>query len=284
MIRRGRKLLSSCFDEALVLQFGGASGTLAALGKQGIAVGEGLAAELGVGFPDAPWHTERDRLANAMCACAVLTGSLGKMARDIALLMQGELAEAAEPGGNGRGGSSTMPHKRNPIGCAVTLAAAQRVPGLVAIFLSAMVQEHERGVGGWQAEWPTVAAIIQSTGLAAVSMAELMEGLTVDAERMRSNLEATQGRIFAERAMMLLGEKLGRDAAHRVVEAATGKSVAQGRHLAEVLGEMAEVTRHVDAATIRRLEIAEEYLGVGNEFRLRLLSSGKRSSSFAPKE
>ena len=120
-----------------------------------------LSVELGLGNPPAPWHTQRDQLATLLCHCGVLTGSLGKMARDISLLMQNEVAEAAEPGGEGRGGSSTMPNKRNPTACVLTLAAAQRVPGLVATYLSAMTQEHERGVGGWQAEWPIVAGVVQ---------------------------------------------------------------------------------------------------------------------------
>ena len=131
------------------------------------------------------------------------------MARDIALLMQNEAGEAAEPGGEGRGGSSTMPNKRNPTACSLTLAAAHRVPGLVASFLSAMVQEHERAVGGWQAEWPVVAAVVQSTGVAIASMAEAAEGLLVDTEKMRVNIARTNGLIFAERAMMLLGTETG---------------------------------------------------------------------------
>ncbi len=283
-IRRGHQTLEASFARALVVQFGGASGTLASLGEQGAAVGRELALELGLAFPDAPWHTQRDRLAALVCACGVTTGSLGKMARDLSLLMQGEVGEASEPGGDGRGGSSTMPHKRNPIGCAVTLAAAERVPGLVATFLSAMVQEHERGVGGWQAEWPTVAAVIQATGLAAASMAEVAEGLVVDPARMRSNIAATHGVIFAERAMMLLGGKLGRDRAHHVLEKATRKSVEEGRPLAEVLSEMPEVTGHLDAAALRSLEVPEQYLGVADEFRQRLLSSSERQNSASEKD
>jgi 3-carboxy-cis,cis-muconate cycloisomerase len=248
---------------------------LASLGKHGIAIGRALADELDVGFPDAPWHAHRDRLAELLCACGVLTGSLGKMARDISLLMQGEVSEAAEPGGVGRGGSSTMPHKRNPIGCALTLAAAVRVPGLVASFLSAMVQEHERAVGGWQAEWPTVSGIVQATGLAIASMAEVAEGLTVDAARMRANIEATRGVIFAERAMMLLGETIGRDAAHKLLEDATRQSIKQQRHLADVLAEMPEVVRHLDSAILRELEVPERYLGAADEFRIRLLASAR---------
>jgi 3-carboxy-cis,cis-muconate cycloisomerase len=238
-----------------------------------------LAKELQLRFPDAPWHTHRDRLAALVCACGVLTGVLGKMARDISLFMQTEVGEVAEPSGPGRGGSSTMPHKRNPSGCVVALAAANRIPGLVASFLSGMVQEHERAVGTWQAEWPTVAALMQATGVAAASMGEVMEGLSVDEARMRANIDATHGVIFAERAMMLLGEKLGRDVAHKLLDQATRQSVTQGRHLVEVLSEIPEVTRHLDHATLERLERPEEYLGSADAFRKRLLNPRKDSKS-----
>jgi 3-carboxy-cis,cis-muconate cycloisomerase len=275
-ISRCHKRLDDAFAEALLLQFGGASGTLASLGEQGIALGRVLADELGLGFPDAPWHTHRDRLAELLCACGILTGSLGKMARDISLLMQGEVGEAAEPTGEGRGGSSTMPHKRNPTGCSLTLAAAVRVPGLVSGFLSAMVQEHERALGGWQSEWPTVSGIVQATGLAVASMAEVAEGLTVDAVRMRANIEATRGVIFAERAMMLLGEKLGRHVGHKLLEEATLQGVKEGRHLVDVLAEIPEVAQHLDSGTIRELEVPEQYLGMADEFRIRLMTTQER--------
>lgn len=274
-LRRSRSKLDSCFAEMMIVQFGGASGTTAALGENGIAVGRALAAELGLEYPDAPWHTHRDRLAALVCAGGVVTGSLGKMARDISLMMQNEVAEASEPGGEGRGGSSTMPQKRNPIGCALTLAAANRVPGLAATFLAAMVQEHERAVGGWQSEWTTVAEVIQATGLAAASMAEVAGGLTLDEARMRQNIETTKGAIFAERAMMLLGSALGRDIAHRIVEEATRRSAAQGRRLAEVLRENPEVMRHLPEEMLDRLERPEEYLGAAESFRKRLLSKTK---------
>jgi 3-carboxy-cis,cis-muconate cycloisomerase len=270
-LRRDRARLKAAFDEALVLQFGGASGTLASLGQQGPAIGQALAEELGLGCPEAPWHTHRDRLAAFVCALGVLTGSLGKMARDISLLMQGEVAEACEPSGPGRGGSSTMPHKRNPSGCLVALAAAHRLPSLVATLLSCMVQEHERGLGPWQAEWPTIAAAVQATGAAVHAMAEVAEGLTVDPARMRQNIEATQGTIFAEKAMMLLGPSLGRDVAHQVMEEATRRSVMQKRHLAEVLSEMPEV-KQLGADVLRKLEDPAEYLGVAEVFRANLLS------------
>jgi 3-carboxy-cis,cis-muconate cycloisomerase len=277
-VGRGNRRLQTAFREVLVVQFGGASGTLASLGERGLAVSRALADELGLKLPDAPWHTHRDRLAALVCACGVLTGSLGKMARDISLLMQNEVAEAAEPGGEGRGGSSTMPHKRNPMACALTLAAAQRVPGLVSSFLSAMVQEHERAVGGWQAEWPILASAVQAAGLAAASMAEAAESLSVDAARMRQNIESTKGVIFAERAAMLLREKMGREAAHKVLEIATRKSVSESKHLAQVLAEMPEVASHMNHAALHQLEVPEDYLGSAETFRQRLLSSAQNST------
>jgi 3-carboxy-cis,cis-muconate cycloisomerase len=275
-IRRSRARLETAYAEALVLQFGGASGTLAALGDQGLDVGRAMAEDLAIRFPDAPWHTHRDRLGALVAACGVLTGSLGKMARDISLLMQTEVAEVAEPAGDGRGGSSTMPQKRNPIASSVTLAAANRVPGLVAAFLSGMVQEHERGVGGWQAEWPVVAAVVESAGVAAASMAEAAEGLEVREKQMRANIGATRGAVFAERAMMLLAAALGRDAAHTLVEKAAKQSAAEGRHLAEALAEIPEVTKILDAQALRDLEIPQAYLGVTEELRKRLRSAKKK--------
>ena len=266
-VRRGKRKLTNAFQAAVVLQFGGASGTLASLGDRGTAVVKVLSKELGLKTPPAPWHTQRDQLASLICACGVLNGSLGKMARDISLLMQNEVAEANEPEGDGRGGSSTMPNKRNPIACALTLAAAHRVPGLVSSFLSAMVQEHERAVGGWQAEWPIVADVIQSTGVAASSMSEMAEGLSVDTKKMRSNIAATNGLIFAERAMMLLGSKIGRDTAHKILEAATKRSLADGRNLAAVLADTPEVTKHSKPAELKQLEVPQQYLGSAETFR-----------------
>lgn len=268
---RGRERLTLAFTEALVIQFGGAVGTLAVLGEKGPAVARNLAAELGLGCPDAPWHTNRDRLGALICACGLLTGSLGKIARDVSLLMQDEVAEAAEPTGEGRGGSSTMPHKRNPIGCTVTIAAATRMPGLVASYLSAMLQEHERSVGGSQSEWPTVAAVIQTTGVAAASIAEIVEELTVDTMQMRRNLEETRGTVFAEKAVALLAGKLGREKTHELLDAAVRKAVEQKREFADVLGDMPEVMKILDKATLQKLAVAEDYLGSTESFRRELL-------------
>jgi len=158
-------------------------------------------------------------------------------------------------------------------------AAAHRVPGLVASFLSSMLQEHERGVGGWQAEWPIIAAVIQSTGVAIDSMAEVAEGLSVDARKMRLNIENTNGVIFAERAMMLLGTKLGRDVAHKILEAAARKSVKEGRSLAAVLAETSEVTMHLGPAELEQLETPEQYLGSAEAFRQALISRSDRDDN-----
>ena len=168
-LARGWRRVERRVDEAAVLQFGGASGTLAALGDRGLAVSRALAGELGLARPEAPVaHAPRSPGRARRRRCGIYTATLGKIARDISLLMQDEVGEVAEPGG----GSSTMPHKRNPAACAVVLAAATRLPGLVAAFLTGMVQEHERAVGGWHAEWPTIAAAVQTTGSALAAMAD----------------------------------------------------------------------------------------------------------------
>ncbi len=184
-ISRSWSQLQAAIEAAAVVQCGGPAGTLAAFGDKGIAVRRTLAEALKL-TDGPPWHVERTRLAAVACGCGILTGALGKMARDLSLLMQFEVGEASEPGG----GSSSMPHKRNPAGCTRALAAAVRTPGLVAAFLSGMGQEHERAVGGWQAEWPTLVTLIQATGAASEAMADVAEGLTVDAERMRRNMDA----------------------------------------------------------------------------------------------
>jgi 3-carboxy-cis,cis-muconate cycloisomerase len=254
-VRRGWDRVSSRFDEALCLQFGGASGTLAALENRGLAVSEALASELALRLPDGPWHGYRDRLAALMAALSIYTATLGKIALDVALLMQFEVGEAAEPGGDGRGGSSSMPHKRNPTACTLVLASAKRVPGLLADFVAAMLQEHERAAGGWQAEWPIVYGIVQSAGVALENMVELAGGLTVDVDRMRANIERTRGAVFAERAVLILAPDLGREAARRKVEAA-----------------LQDTGMPPDLPGLRT---PEEYLGSAEEFRRRLLQGDK---------
>jgi 3-carboxy-cis,cis-muconate cycloisomerase len=266
-VRRGRARLNRAISEALVLQFGGASGTLGALEGRGIQLSELIARQLGLRVPDAPWHAHRDRLAEVVCACAILTGSLGKMARDISLLMQHEVGEVAEPGLGGRGGSSAMPHKRNPIASVIALAAANRVPGLAAAFLTQMVQEHERAAGGWQAEWPTVASVVQSTGVALASMAEVAEGFSVDSKRMRKNIQSTHGAPFSEKVALLLAVHLGREKAHAMLRSWSDPKRRNKRGLSQALAKVPEARRFLG----EKHGQADAYLGSAQEFTRRLL-------------
>jgi len=175
---------------ALSLQFGGAAGTLAGLQGRGFAVGERMAAELGLACPPMPWQARRDAIAGLAAALAIVTGAVGKIARDVSLLAQGEVAEAFEPRVAGRGGSSAMAHKRNPTGCQVALSAALRTPGLAATIFAAMPQEHERGLGGWQAEAPVLADLFCLAHGAVLAMRGVIEGLDVDPQAMAANLAA----------------------------------------------------------------------------------------------
>jgi 3-carboxy-cis,cis-muconate cycloisomerase len=259
---RHRTRLSEVASRALVLQFGGAAGTLAALGERGLEVAEALAGELSLPLPALPWHAHRDRMAEVATGLGLLVGTLGKIARDVSLLMQTEVAEAFEPGGAGRGGSSTMPHKRNPVAAAVVLAAALRAPGLVATLLSAMVQEHERGLGGWHAEWETLPALCALGAGALRQTLETIEGLELDPARMRANLEATHGQILAEAVTMALGSRIGRLAAHELVEHACRHAAATRRHLGAVLAEDPAVTAHLTRADLDRLLDPCQYVGV----------------------
>lgn len=267
-IARGWKRLDAAFDSALVLELGGATGTLAAFGDRGPAIADALAKRLGLGSTGVPWHTQRDRLAAVVSASGIYCASLGKMARDIALLMQDEVGEVAEPGG----GSSSMPHKRNPAGCAVALAAATRTPALVATFLGGMVQEHERAVGGWHAEWPTIAGIVQATGAALAAMTRVIGGLEVFPDRMRSNIERTRGVVFAERAMMLLAETAGKEIAQDVVEHALHNSRANAQTFREALAGLPQIDSLLTPEVLGSIDAPEAYLGAAEVLRQRLLS------------
>src|ERR1019366_5159350 len=234
-LHRSRARLQRMRKETLALQFGGAAGTLAALGDNGWRVAEKLAQELKLPLPDGPWHTHRDRMAEAASVLAILTGTCGKIARDVSLMMQTDVAEAFEPSGEGRGGSSTMPHKRNPVAAATALAAATMAPGLAATIFAAQVQDHERSAGPWHAEWPTLPMLQLVTSGALAAIVDIAEGLEVDAARMRVNLDASHGLIMAEAVTMALAEKIGKSEAHHLVEAASKKAVADKKDLRHVL-------------------------------------------------
>jgi 3-carboxy-cis,cis-muconate cycloisomerase len=224
-------------------------------------------------LPEAPWHSHRDRLAEVAAAFAILTGTCGKIARDVSLLMQTDVAEAFEPAAPGRGGSSTMPHKRNPTAAAAALAAATIAPNLVATILAAQVQEHERALGGWQAEWPTFPALSLVTSGALAAIVDIALGLEVDSERMRVNLAQTRGLVMAEAVSFALAAKLGKQEAHRIVEEASRKAAAAKRDLAEVVGEDDRVTQHLSAGELAKLFEPMSYHGVAQIFIDRIVGS-----------
>src|SRR6266436_1615870 len=274
MVRhKGR--LAELRARVLVLQFGGAAGTLATLGSQGLAVAKALAEELGLDLPALAWHAERDRVAEVGATLGLLTGSLGKIARDISLQMQTEVGEVLEPSRPGRGGSSTMPHKRNPVACAVVLAAAARVPGLTGTMLAAMSQEHERGLGGWHAEWETLPEIARLSAGALHHLVETVAELEIDARRMRQNLEMTRGLIFAEAVAVALAKHMGKPAAHEVVEFAARRAIAENQHLREVLRADAQVTAALKAEEIDELFEPLNYLGVADQLIDRAIGARK---------
>jgi 3-carboxy-cis,cis-muconate cycloisomerase len=252
-VARHLERLLAVRPRALALQFGGAAGTLAALGDHAEKTTALVAEELELRPAEMPWHTHRDRLVEVAVTLGLLVGSLGKMARDIALMTQSEVAEVAEPSAPGRGGSSSMPQKRNPLGCATVLAAATRIPALVSVLLSAMTQEHERGLGGWQAEWESVPEILLLTSGALSNMRQVIVGLRVDSQRMRANLDATRGLIYAGAVSTALARAIGHATAHQLVERACRRALEERRPLQEVVLGDAEITEHLAAAELQSL-------------------------------
>lgn len=272
-LHRSRKRLQRLRAETLALQFGGAAGTLAALGDKGLLVSEKLAELLKLPLPDAPWHSHRDRIAEAASVLAILAGSCGKIARDVSLMMQTDVAEAFEPSGEGRGGSSTMPHKRNPVAAASALAASTMAPNLAATIFAAQVGEHERSAGPWHAEWPTLPMLLLVTSGGLAAIVDIAEGLEVDAARMRVNLDATGGLIMAEAVTFALAEKIGKSDAHHLIEAAARKAVAGKQHLREVLAQDSTITAHLDAGQLLKLFEPMAYQGASQALIDRLLAS-----------
>ncbi len=248
------------------VSFAGAAGTLASLGTDGIAVMEGLAAALGLGAPAAPWHVARDGVAETVGFLGLVCGSLAKIATDIILMAQTEVAEVSEPYVAGRGSSSTMPQKRNPIASEYILAAARTVQALVPVMQGAMAQDHERATGPWQAEMLALPQCFVLTHGALLHARAIAEGMVVDAARMRRNLDATGGMIVAEAVMMGLALHLGRGEAHHVVKHACDAALAETIPLAEALAREEAVTAVLDVAAIARLVDPSAYLGSTDAF------------------
>jgi 3-carboxy-cis,cis-muconate cycloisomerase len=252
-INRHRQRLRRLRPRVLVVQLGGSVGTLAGFGALGIEVAAALADDMGLALPDIPWHTERDRVAEVATTLGLLTGTLGKMARDTSLLAQTEVGAAFESDEPGKGRSSTLPQKRNPVGASVALAAATRVPGLVATMLAAMPQEHERGLGGWQAEWETLPEVACLTAGALTQMTQVVESMELDSDRMRANLDLTHGAICAEAVALALALSVGKSEAHRLVREASHRALTQQTPLREALAAMPEVTARLSGDDLDRL-------------------------------
>jgi 3-carboxy-cis,cis-muconate cycloisomerase len=276
-LRRGRRTLVGAEREACILQFGGAAGTLAVLGSHAAAVSVALGRELDLPVPAAPWHAERDRFAMLACALGVVVGTLGKIARDISLLAQTEVAEAGEPEVAAGGGSSAMPQKRNPVASSVALAAATRVPGLVATMLFALPQEHERGLSGWQAEWETLPEILRLGAGAARSMRTAVAGLVLSRERMRVALD-NDDTVYAESVAHALTPIVGKSEAHRVVGDAVARARADWRRFRDVIGDDVLVREHLGATRLAELFALEPHLDSAEAFVRRVLDDDGSST------
>jgi 3-carboxy-cis,cis-muconate cycloisomerase len=265
-VTRHRARLSELKVRALVLQFGGAAGTLASLRDKALPVAQSLADDLRLQMPALPWHTQRDRIAEAASFLGMLTGTLGKIARDISLMMQTELGEVAEPAAAGKGGSSTMPHKRNPVGCAAVLTAATRAPNLVATIFAGMVQEHERALGGWQAEWEALPDLARLTAGALSNILGIVPSMEINVDRLKKNLDVTNGLVLGEAVMLALGDAIGRMDAHKLVEGASKTSIANGTTLFDALAANETVMQHLSRDQLQRLLDPANYVGQAQAF------------------
>ncbi len=274
-LARSAQRLQDLRNTNLVLQFGGAAGSLASLGEHGLGVAEHLAAELNLPLPDAPWHTHRDRLTEIAGALGVLAGTCGKIGRDIQLLMQTEIGEVFEPLAQGRGSSSALPHKRNPVLSTVAVAAANHAPGLVATLMAAQVQDNERSAGPWHAEWQALPSLLLCVSGGLEAIADLASGMEVDATRMRANFEITQGLAMSEAVTGALAVHLGKSAAHHLVEAACKRAIASKTSLLDSLAADEQISAKLPRAELEKLFDPNAYFGSSQAFIDRLLKSAK---------
>ncbi len=272
-VERHRERLAQLRPRVLVGEFAGASGTLASLGTGGLATQAALMEELGLGQPVIAWHTIRDNIAETGCFLGLLTATLGKLATDIKLMMQTEVGEVYEPFAHGRGSSSTMPQKRNPISSCYIHACISVVRQHVAALLDANVADHERSTGPWEIEWIVLPEIFCLAAGALAQSRFVLEGLEVDPARMRANLDLTNGLVASEAVMMGLGPYLGREYAHDLVYDICREAIAQNRPLLDLLAENAEITRHLDRPALAALCDPANYLGLSGEMVDRVLRS-----------
>ena len=273
-VLEARRLTVDARDR-LAVQLGGAAGTLAALGEHGPEVVRRMASELALEEPVLPWHTSRVRVAALGSALATLAGALGKVALDVVLMAQTEVGELSEPAGEGRGGSSTLAHKRNPVGSTLALACARKAQASATLLTGSLLQEHERAAGAWQAEWDGIAGTLAAAGGGASHMAEVLDGLVVHPEQMRANLEATRGLIMSERLVFALAERLGREDAHTLVREAGTRAGERGTSLRDELA--ANEGMPLSAAELDLAFVPETYVGAADVFIDRALDSYRRS-------
>ncbi len=269
-ILEARRRLRDVRRSGLAAQLGGAAGTLASLGGSGTSVLREFARELDLAEPAVPWHTDRCRIAEVGGALSLLAGVLGKISLDVVLMAQTEVGEVAEPAGEGRGGSSTLPHKRNPILSVTAVANARRVQDLAHTLQAAMVGEHERAAGAWHSEWEALSDVLALTGGAAAAVREVTEGLQIHPEKMRENLDATGGMLLAENVTTLAAGRLGRLKAHDLVQAACRRAL--DGYLREGLLEDAEIREVLSPEEIDAALDPAGYLGSAGEFVERALN------------
>jgi 3-carboxy-cis,cis-muconate cycloisomerase len=265
-------------DDACVLQFGGAAGTLAAFGKDGAMVSAALAKQLDLKSPSIPWHSARHGFARFGSEAAILAGAAGKIARDVSLLMQPEVGEAFEPAGAGRGGSSALPHKRNPAASLLALESSQRAPALAATLLANLTPEHERGLGQWQAQWFTLRDLVCATASGLAAMAETLEGLEVRTGAMAANLERLQGLVFSEALSLRLSQSLGKSAAHALTQKLCVRAVQEKKHLREVLLAEDEARKHIPAGELDALFDARRTFGSAQPMIDRVLATWRETA------
>src|SRR5690349_8770755 len=273
---RHRERLDELRARVLVGEFGGAAGTLSSLGGHGLAAQAELMKELKLGVPAIAWHTVRDCIAEVGCFLGLVTGTCGKIALDVKLLMQTEVEEVYEPFHEGRGSSSTMPQKRNPISSVYITALVAVVRQHVAALLDAMVEDHERATGPWEIEWIVLPEIFSLSAGALAQTRFLLEGLQVDEKKMRANLDITRGLIVSEAVMMGLGPHLGRQYAHDLVYDICRKVISTGRPLLDLLAEDKEIAKHMRRAELAELVDPANYLGVAGEMVDRVLALRKK--------
>lgn len=276
MFDRHAERLEQLKPRVLVGQFAGAAGTLASLGNKGLEVQQALCGELGLSVPASTWHVARDGLAEAVNFLALIAGSLGKIALDIMIMASTEFAELYEPFVKGRGASSTMPQKRNPISSELMLAASKAVRQHAGLMLDAMVQDFERATGPWHAEWMAIPESFVLTAGALHQAKFALSGLIVDGKKMGENLAISRGLIVAEAVMMGLAPQIGRQEAHDVVYDACRLANEGGLRLADALSADPRVAGWIDRATIEALTSPENYLGLAPEMVDRVLASTKR--------